>query len=269
MRAAAEPPPAPAGPVGEDGPVPEDHATPPEPSAPGHAASTDGPPDAAGGRSAWDALEPLAVQDVELAPGFRHLEVFTLRGLLTVLWHGDPGAERVVLASGGAMGGLLGPADGLYHDLGVSLAGQGIGVARIGYRRPNDLGRCVHDVLAVADLAARRGARRFVTVGHSFGGAVAVQAGAALGGRTAGVVGLATQSAGCEAAEHLDDVPLLLVHGEADELLPPMSSELVRMLAGHGELVVLPGVGHLLTEAADGLRPLVGGWLVERLAPAG
>ena len=217
-------------------------------------------------RSAWAALDVLAVQDVELAPGFRHLEVFTLGGLLTVLWHGDPGAEAVVLAAGGAMGGLLGPADGLYHDLGLALAERGVATARIGYRRPNDLGRCVHDVLAVAELGARGGAGRFVTVGHSFGGAVAVQAGAALGDRTAGVVTLATQSAGCEAAEHLDDVPLLLVHGEADELLPPAASEMVRLLAGHGRLVLLPGTGHLLTEAAEELRPLVGGWIADQLA---
>ena len=49
-------------------------------------------------------------------------------------------------------------------------------------------------------------------------------------------------------------MPLLLFHGERDELLPPAASEMVRMLAGHGELVLLPGAGHLLTEAGDELR---------------
>ena len=237
----------------------------PEPIEGSEGRHDDGPDD--GGRSAWEALRVLAVQDVELAPGFRHVEVFTLAGLLTVLWHGEPDAEDVVLASGGAMGGLLGPAEGLYHDLGLVLSAHGVATARIGYRQPGELGRCVHDVLAVADLAARGGARRFLPVGHSFGGAVAVQVGAALGERTAGVVTLATQSAGCEAAEHLQDTPLLLVHGEDDELLPPMSSDMVRMLAGHGELVVLPGTGHLLTEVAEDLRELVGGWIADRLLP--
>ena len=68
-----------------------------------------------------------------------HLELYTLHGLLTILWHGDPEAEYVVLMGGRPMGGLLGPADGLYHDLGVALAALGIGTMRIGYRTPNDL----------------------------------------------------------------------------------------------------------------------------------
>jgi len=42
-----------------------------------------------------------------------------------------------------------------------TLAARGIGTVRVGYRKPNDLPRCVHDVAAAADLAGRRGARRF------------------------------------------------------------------------------------------------------------
>ena len=133
-----------------------------------------------------EALSALAVQEVEVTESLRHVEVYTLRGLLTMLWHGDPEAEHVVLASGGAMGGLLGPADGIYHDLGVRFAAEGIGLVRVGYRKPNYLGACVHDLVAVAGLAARRGACRFVTMGHSFGGAVAVRAGIVLGDNTAG-----------------------------------------------------------------------------------
>ena len=218
----------------------------------------------------YERLGVLGRQEVEIAHGLRHLEWFTMQGLLTVLWHGPPDAERVVIAVGGAMGGLLGPADGLYHDLGVRLAADGIATARVSYRVPNDFERCVHDALAVADVAARRGARRFVTVGHSFGGAVAVQLGMAMGEFTAGVVTLATQSAGCEDAEGLAGVPLLLVHGDRDEILPPFASEVVHHLAGgHGELVLLPGVGHLMTEAADDLRERLGTWIPERFADAG
>jgi alpha/beta superfamily hydrolase len=212
-----------------------------------------------------DALRVLAVQEVEVAPGLRHLELFTFGGMLTVLWHGDPEAERVLLAFGGAMGGLLGPAEGLYHDLGVALAEDGIATMRIGYRRPNDLDACVHDVAAAADLAGRRGARRFVLAGHSFGGAVAVRAGVALSRHTTGVVTLAAQSAGCEVADQLGRIPLLLLHGDQDELLPVESSAMVRALAGHGELVVLPGTGHLMAEAADELRRRLLTWIPERL----
>ena len=206
------------------------------------------------GNAPLDQLEAIARQEVRITPALSHVEVFTMRGLLTVLWHGPRDASSVVVACGGAMGGLLGPADGLYHDLGVSFGEQGIGMLRVGWRRPNDIDLCRLDLLAAADLAARNGAERFVTVGHSFGGAVAVQAAVAMGEWAAGVVTLATQSAGCEAASELGDVPLILFHGDRDELLPPVASEMVRMLAGSGELVMLPGAGHLLTEAGAELR---------------
>jgi pimeloyl-ACP methyl ester carboxylesterase len=215
-----------------------------------------------------DMLEALARQEVRLSPALRHLEVFTLRGLLTVLWHGDPDAPAAVVLGGGAMGGLLGPADGFYHWLGEDLAapGSGIGVLRVGWRRPNDLDLCTLDLLAAADLAARAGAERFVTGGHSFGGAIAVRAGVAMGEWTRGVVTFATQSAGCEEAGGLS-APLRAYHGDRDELLPPMASEAVCSLAGGpAEVVLCEGAGHLLSEAGDRLRAEVPGWIGDRLA---
>jgi pimeloyl-ACP methyl ester carboxylesterase len=218
-----------------------------------------------GPRSPLQLLQVLAKEEVELAPGLRHLELYTFGGLLTLLWHGDVTAKSVVLMSGGGMGGLLGPAAGLYHDLGNRFAEQGIATIRVGYRRANDLGKCVHDVAAAADLASRAGARHFVTVGHSFGGAVAVQAGIVLGEHCRGVVTLATQSAGCEDGAALR-APLLLLHGDRDEILPPDTSAVVHALVGHGELVILPGTGHLMSEAHDELRTRLGEWIPAHLA---
>jgi fermentation-respiration switch protein FrsA (DUF1100 family) len=213
--------------------------------------------------SPLQALQALAAQEVEVTDRLRHVEMYTLGGLLTILWHGEPDHEHVVLACGGAMGGLLGPADGLYHDLGVRFAEQGIGLVRVGYRKPNDLAACVHDLVAAAELAARRGGRRFVTMGHSFGGAVAIRAGIVLGDDAAGVVTLATQSAGCEDADRLAGKPVLLLHGTNDEILPPQASELVQMLTG-GELVMFPGSGHLFTDVGDELRERLGTWIPAR-----
>ena len=214
-----------------------------------------------GGRDLVADLGVLARQSVRLEPGLEHHELFTMQGLLTVLWHGPPDAEAVVVAGGGAMGGLLGPADGLYHDLGVELAADGIGTLRVGYRMPGELALCTMDLAAALQLAERNGAVRAVTMGHSFGGAVAVRVGAAMPEIVTGVVGLATQSAGCEVAGGLAGRPLLLVHGDADELLPPDCSLIVRELAGAGEVVVVPGAGHLLREAGDLLRERLPEWI--------
>jgi hypothetical protein len=215
-----------------------------------------------------DQLGALARQEAVLSPTLRHLEVFTMRGLLTVLWHGDPDAPRALVLGGGAMGGLLGPADGLYQWLGdeLSPSGGGIGVLRVGWRQPNDLDLCTLDMLAVADLAARAGATRFVTGGHSFGGAIAVRAGAMIGEWVTGVVTFATQSAGCEGAGALA-APLLAFHGDRDQILPPVCSQVVAELSGGpSEVVICEGADHLLTSAGDRLRSTVPAWVRERLA---
>ncbi len=211
-----------------------------------------------------DSLGVLAVQSKTVFDGFDHVELFSSRGLLTLLWHGPRDATDVVLMCGGAMGGLLGPAEGLYHDLGVVFAQIGIGTIRVGYRRPNDLDACLIDTIAAAELAARAGANRFVTVGHSFGGAVAINAAVTLASHAAGVVTLATQSAGCEQADLLSDTPLLLVHGDQDEILPASSSQMVRMMAGTGEVVLLSGTGHLFAHYEHELRERLVRWIPQR-----
>lgn len=217
-------------------------------------------------RTPLERLGVLATQQVEITETLHHLEMFTLEGLLTVLWHGAHDAEKVVVACGGAMGGLLGPADGLYHDLGEALVEHDIAMLRIGYRKPNDLSACTIDVAAAAEVSARQGGQRMMTMGHSFGGAIAVRVGAFLPEVVVGVVTLATQSAGCEMASHLAGRPLLMFHGDADELLPVKTSEVVREMAGGtGELVILPGTGHLMTQSGAALRTRLMEWIPETL----
>jgi pimeloyl-ACP methyl ester carboxylesterase len=223
----------------------------------------DGSPDP---RSPLELLSALAVEEHEVTATLRHVEVYTMEGLLTLLWHGDSEAERVLVTCGGGMGSLLGPARSLYAVLGARLwSDHGIGTVRVGYRRPNHLPRCVHDVAAAADIASRQGGRRFVMMGHSFGGAVAIQAGIVLAEHCAGVVTLSTQSAGCEDAARLT-APLLLIHGDVDEILPPETSYIVQALTGHGDIVVLSGEGHLLRDAHDELIVHLLEWIPARLA---
>lgn len=213
--------------------------------------------------SPLEALGVLASQSVMVTSTLRHLELYTLRGLATVLWHEPvtPAHPAAIVACGGAMGGLLGPADGFYHRLGESWSAAGVAVLRVSYRRPNDLDACCLDVAAAVQLAAGGGAERVVVMGHSFGGAVAVRVAVALPEMVAGVVTFATQSAGCEVAGALGGRPLLLFHGDRDEILPMQASELVAAIAGHGEVVVLPGDGHLLARSGDVLAERLAEWL--------
>ena len=196
-------------------------------------------------------LGVMASQEVEITDQLRHLELYTRRGLLTLLWHGDGTETAALICCGGAMGGLLGPGDGVYHRLGESLPAQGVSVLRVSYRKPNDLDLCCVDLAAAVQLAIGNGADRVVLAGHSFGGAVAVRVGVGLAEMVAGVVTYATQSAGCEVAGGLAPRPLLLFHGDSDEILPVDASAIVREIAGTGELVVLAGDGHLLSKSSD------------------
>lgn len=216
-----------------------------------------------------EALEVRYSEHVELRPGLWHLELFGRSGLLTVLWHGPLDAPTAVVTCGGAVGSLLGPARALFHRLGETWADMGIATLRVGYRRPGDLDRCTTDAVAAVDLALMQGADRVVIIGHSFGGAVAVRAAAVRRASAAGVVALSTQAGGTEPAEELDGCPMLLVHGGSDQVLSPAASELVRMLAPHAELLILPNAGHGLQEVADEVFDRLCTWVPAALAGVG
>lgn len=211
-------------------------------------------------------LEMLGVigsQQATLSEGLRQLELYTMRGLLSLLWHEPVGKARnsAVLMLGGAMGGTLGPGDSLYHALGGLLADKGIPSIRMSYRKPNDLDRCCVDAAAAVQLLVGSGADSVVVMGHSFGGAVAVRMGVGLREMVAGVVTFATQSAGCEMAGGLQGLPLLMFHGDADSILPVEASEVVRAMAGTGDLHVMQGDDHLLARSHDAMMSVLVPWL--------
>lgn len=215
--------------------------------------------------TALEVLRPLASSEVTVTPSFIHREVYTSRGLLTVLRHVPPmgvtSRPAAIVACGGAMGGVLGPGHGLYHRLGERWAERGVDFVRVGYREPNNLDLCAHDLACGVELARDEGAERVVVMGHSFGGAVAVRTAVIMPVSVVGVVTFATQSAGCEVAGALAGRPLLLFHGDRDDLLPPEASHVVAAIAGHGEVEILPGDGHLLAKSDDAIVERLDAWL--------
>lgn len=215
-------------------------------------------------RSPLELLGALAKADAEIDEHSRLVEIYTMQGLLQIWWWGQPGATDVVLMCGGAMGGVTGPGRTLYVELGKAMAAEGKAAMAVDYRKAGDLSRSLLDVCAATDLAMRNGAERFVILGHSFGGAVAVQAAGTFPGAVAGVITYATQSGGCEEAARMGDVPLLLLHGERDSILGPENSMMVQALAGHGDVRIFPDTDHLMAEAADEIAEITHEWVRAR-----
>lgn len=213
--------------------------------------------------TALEALHPLATSEVAITASLTHREVYTGRGLLTAFVHepSGPPVPAALVMCGGAMGGLLGPGRGLYQVLGERWAERGVRTVRVGYRTPNELDRCAHDLACGVEWARDAGAERIVVLGHSFGGAVAVRTAVVMPASVAGVVTFATQSAGCEVAGALGERPLLLFHGDHDEILPAESSHMVRAIAGHGDVVILEGDGHLLAKSDQAIIERLDAWL--------
>ena len=209
-----------------------------------------------------DILGIMASQQAMLGPDLRHIEMYTRRGLLSILWHEPTGNARDVgvVMVGGAMGGVMGPGEALYHVLGEDFSARGIPAMRLSYRKPNDMDSCCVDTAAAVQMMVGTGCERVILMGHSFGGAVAIRVAVGLSMMVSGVVTFATQSAGCEIAGGLQGRPLLMFHGDRDEILPLEASEVVRSIAGSGELRVMPGDGHLLAKSHDVMREEVNAW---------
>lgn len=199
------------------------------------------------------------------------LTLATDQGDIATYYHpllagGQPGPAAVIWV-GGAGGGYDGPAGGLYRDLAVTLLRYGISSLRLHYRHPNDLEACVIDVLVALAWLADQGVQRAALVGHSFGGAVVITAGA-LSPQVTLVVPLSSQTYGADLVDQLSPRRLLLVHGSADTVLPDRCSIQLHALAGEPkELVLYPGAGHGLDEVHAEIRALLEDRIARALTP--
>jgi pimeloyl-ACP methyl ester carboxylesterase len=178
---------------------------------------------------------------------------------------GDGAAVVWVFGSGGGLGG---PAGGVYERLAVRLRSRGVTSLQVDYRRPAHLAHSVLDTLAGmyllegGELAVPG---RVALVGHSFGGAVVISAGT-LHPSVGAVAAMSSQTFGTEAVSTLRDRPLLLIHGEDDEVLPSdCSRDIFRRAADPKDLIVYPGCRHGLDQCRDDLDRDLTAWLERSL----
>jgi hypothetical protein len=106
-------------------------------------------------------------------------------------------------------------------------------------------------------------------VGHSFGGAVVIGVGA-VSPAVIGVAALSSISRATELAERISPRPLLVLHGEADEVVPvDRSRDIYSRAREPKRLVLYPGCLHGLDECREELDRDLLGWLREALGVSG
>jgi fermentation-respiration switch protein FrsA (DUF1100 family) len=210
----------------------------------------------------------IALQDVIHLPESEtseRLQLVTSEGALPCRYHLAEG-EHAILWVFGAGGGLGGPAGGLYTRLGRQFRESGTASLELDYRLPGDLEGCILDVLIGLAYLESLGKSRIVLVGHSFGGAVVINAGV-ISDAVIAVAALSSQTAGTHAIGKLSPKPVIFIHGEKDEILPPACSRDLHAHAGEPkELILYPGCFHGLDQCQEALDRDLSRWLRDVLA---
>ncbi|MBM4414876.1 MAG: alpha/beta hydrolase [Chloroflexi bacterium] len=134
-------------------------------------------------------------------------------------------------------------AEGVYRLLSEQLVEVGVSSLRLRPRVGGELFDTIIDVLAACSFLKGIGGVSAVVVGHSYAGAVAIRSGL-LSPFVCAVAALAPQLVGTQGVEQLDK-PLLLIHGSADQVLLPLTSEDIHARApGSKQLVIVDGADH-------------------------
>ena len=190
----------------------------------------------------------------------------TNRGDVRSILHKGETSEKRVIWVCGANGGFGGPANGIYEELAEYFTSLGISSLRMDYRSPNDFPECMLDLLSGIIYLQKRGYSPPVLVGHSFGGAVVIAAGAA-SPYVSGVVSLSSQTYGAHMAGLVSPKPLLIVHGKTDTRLPYTCGEQIHNWAEEPkELVLFEGAEHRLEECRSALYELLSTWIPNKLS---
>lgn len=199
----------------------------------------------------------------EPGKGFESVIIDTSRGKVECRYYGAKDADKAVVMVGGIGGGFDTPANGLYPPrLCTELLDSGISSLRVRFRYPTDLAEAAMDVLAGIQFLKGEGITGFGLIGHSFGGAVVVQA-AHNENSVKTIVTLSTQSLGISPISNLaEGLSVLLIHGDEDETLPSGSSVYAYSMAHEPKkLTIYEGAGHGLEEVSDEVYTEVKKWI--------
>ena len=197
--------------------------------------------------------------------GYTPIRLVTRRGEVECRYYYIVGPLKAVIWVGGVGGGWDTPARGLYPHLCQKLIKKEINSLRVHFRYPTDLYESVLDVIEGIHFLEQQGIESIGLVGHSFGGAVVIQAGTACSDTVRTVVTLSTQSYGAEGVSRLKKgSSILLIHGTDDKVLPPYCSSYVYNLANDPkEIILYKGTMHGLDESGEEVHQMVYDWLVK------
>jgi alpha/beta superfamily hydrolase len=200
--------------------------------------------------------------------GYQPITLETSRGPIELRFYSAPGTHKAAIFVGGAGGGFDTPVKGwLYPRMCTQLQHDGIAALRVRYRHPNDLVECTLDVLAGIGFLESQPISAIALTGHSFGGAVVIQA-AANAPVVRTCIALSTQTHGAAPAATLGPrCSLLFAHGLDDEVLPPdCSRQVYRNAQQPKQLLLKPGAHHGLDEWSEELPEILRQWIIQELA---
>lgn len=214
-------------------------------------------------------LLQMVIRNIKTEPlqdGYQLIRLETNRGNIDFHYYSVPAPQRGAIWVGGVGGGWDTPANGLYPRLCQELSSQGIASLRVRYRQPTSLEESVLDVYAGISYLESKGIELVALTGHSFGGAVVIQA-AAISEAVRAVVTLATQSYGAAVVSQLPpECEILLIHGTVDSILTPACSKYVYKIAHQPKrLMLYEGANHNLDEVAEEVYQVVHNYILEKL----
>jgi len=197
---------------------------------------------------------------------YEFVQIETSRGRVDCAYYRAEGTDKGVIMVTGIGGGFDTPADRLYPRLSADLKDTVISSLRIKFRNPKNLAEALIDVLVGMEFLESENVGTFGLIGHSFGGAVVVQA-AYNNKKVKTIVMLSTQGRGIDPISFLSkDTSVFLIHGEEDETISPDVSVLAYNMAHEPKRIeIYDKAGHELDEVSDEIYVEVKAWIIKYL----